>query len=376
MNRITLIGLCALALTSLQSCDAVSALKDCLCAPRTGNEKIDAFFDSAEAVELAAAQVEARLDGATTDLALSLGLASTATPEEIHTGLCSAFTNAGSAFQVTYAPPECRTEVNIAAQAAAECDVNIDPGQIDIECNAHCDGTCRASCTGSCRLPSVEAYCEGTCHGTCEVDSSAVCYGTCHGQCAGTCSVLAGGACAGSCDGVCTGRCEATVSAACTGECRGECEITVTGGNCNARCEGTCQGRCEGSCEGGVVAPSADVDCEAQIQARAEASIDCVPPTLSFTQNEQAVQNISAVTHHLGRVLAASAEVSGVLLSVTNFTTPLSSSARSLINGELDAGQTACALGELNDVAASLAAAGQALQSAVGTDVAIVAPCI
>ncbi|MBW2463629.1 MAG: hypothetical protein JRH11_18400, partial [Deltaproteobacteria bacterium] len=167
-------------------------------------------------------------------------------------------------------PPRCEVSVDAYASCAAECDVDYDPGQVEMQCEGgEIRGTCSAECTGSC---SVEAHaeCSGTCEGTCQGSCQGSCNGTCEGecsatnaegQCTGTCSAGCQGSCEGGCDGTCEGSCVAEASGQCSGECRGGCSVEFQ----EPRCTGT------------VRAPSVSADCEASCDAQLDARAECTP---------------------------------------------------------------------------------------------------
>jgi hypothetical protein len=350
---------------SVMGIGSCEELANCLCAPTTGNAQIDAFFSAAADLRNASARVEGKINTALDGLAGALGLSPGSSAAQVSTALCSAFSDAGISFNVSYQEPKCTANAEIAAKATAECDVSVDPGEASITCEGKCEGTCRASCTGECRMPSVSAYCSGECHGSCWVDVSASCNGTCHGSCSGSCSVMEGGQCAGACDGTCTGKCEAAVAGGCSGECHGECTVTADPGGCNGRCEGTCNGSCEGKCEGTVRPPSASAQCDAQVEAKAEASVECEPPQLDFGVDTSGVDNIAKISAQLGEVLAASAEAGRLLDYLGTFAGTMNDAASALISGQLSIDQAACAIPNLNSAVSSLGDAQAALTTAL-----------
>ncbi len=364
---------------STTSCEILESCLECLCGDVdqgqsgiTGNPKVDSFFAAAIALDQSTELANQKMEDALADLRAVLGLSETATVEEIRTAIDAAFTDAGIAFNMTYEPAECRADVEVAARAAAECDVTVDPGEVSVVCEGRCEGTCQATCTGECRLPSIDAYCEGTCHGSCSVDVTGACYGTCNGTCSGTCSVTEGGECAGSCDGTCTGTCDVAVEGSCTGECQGECGIDVSGGECNAQCEGSCEGHCEGSCEGTVIPPSVDADCQAQVEARVNASVECDPPELDFGVDTSSVENMAQISHSLARVLAISAEAGVILEGVDDFVTTLGTAADAIIQGEVPNNKLVCALAEMDDAIAILNQASVTLNTIVQVQATLV----
>ena len=170
-------------------------------------------------------------------------------------------------------PPVCEVSVDAYAGCMAECDVEVEPGQVDLQCEGgELRGQCSAECSGRCAV-RASGSCQGSCEGTC----SAGCQGTCNGVCHGTCSAQGpNGECQGRCDGECQGSCEG----GCTGQCQGQCVAEVSGG-----CEGECRGGCsvefqEPRCTGVVEPPRANVDCEAACDARFEAEANCRPGEL------------------------------------------------------------------------------------------------
>lgn len=198
---------------------------------------------------------------------------------------------------VTYQPPRCQANVNIAVEAQArceakaECNVSATPGELAVSCEGTCTGSCEGSCEGdfSCEIQAPSIQCEGRCEGSCVLEAGATCEGTCRGECDGTCSAQdAEGNCAGQCDGECTGTCELSAAAECSGTCSGKCLVNQGSAQCTAEasCRGECTGECTGGCEGNFTPPQVDVDCEASAEcqasakAEANASLDCTPPQL------------------------------------------------------------------------------------------------
>lgn len=143
-------------------------------------------------------------------------------------------------------PPRCEARFDAYAQCAAQCDVSVEPGQVELACTR---GEIRGGCTGSCE-------------GRCAVDVEAECSGRCEGWCEGTCAARAeDGSCAGQCDGTCHGQCVTDVTAECSGECRGSCSVEWQ----RPYCTGTYE------------PPQVNADCQAACEARVDASIECRP---------------------------------------------------------------------------------------------------
>ncbi|MDH5490738.1 MAG: hypothetical protein OEY14_02070 [Myxococcales bacterium] len=167
-------------------------------------------------------------------------------------------------------PPRCEIRVDAYASCAAECDVNVEPGELSIECEGgEISGQCSAECSGQCNV-EVSGRCEGSCEGSC----SGGCSGTCTGSCEGTCSATGAD---GQCNGSCTGTCHGTCSAGCSGSCEGECWVSG-----QASCSGECRGGCsveytEPRCSGTVRPPEVSADCRASCDARMQAEAECEP---------------------------------------------------------------------------------------------------
>lgn len=274
----------------------------------SGSPEVDGFFKALSSLDTAAAAIESQFAA---DV-LAIGQAYGVKPGAVDAAYVAKVKKAveaehqakleGGAPQVIYTPPRCRSSVEVAIRASAECEAKAGC-KVDAQCTGgelsfECRGQCSGSCDGTCKVPVCEieldasAKCTAECHGTCEVTASGSCSGTCRGTCSGLCSAYDGaGKCAGQCHGTCTGTCETSVSGSCSGTCRGSCRLTGrAAANCKGelRCEGQCEGRCTGTCAGAIEAPRCSLDakcnaeakCEAQASAQASASLRCTPPTL------------------------------------------------------------------------------------------------
>ncbi len=366
----------------IMSCQVISDCLECLCGDVsegdfgiTGNAKVDSFFAAAIELDASTQLANMRMEAALSDLAVALGLTEDADLDAIRDGLADSMAGVSLEADLQVEPPRCEADINVAVQAAAECDVDVDPGSVEVRCEGHCSGTCYAQCDGECRIPSVEAYCEGSCHGSCYVDIDTECWGTCHGECDGNCTYLEeGGQCAGACDGVCTGYCETRVEGDCTGECYGECTVTADPGGCNGHCEGGCQGHCEGGCEGEIVPPSVDVDCQAQVEARVEASVECEPAEVTLDIDTSGIDNFLEIMYHVGRVYAAAEEAGRIHASINGFVGTFGGALTAIINGEVDSTKAACAILEADDAAAILNDAIATLNGILEVHIAIGLP--
>jgi hypothetical protein len=167
-------------------------------------------------------------------------------------------------------PPHCEVRMDAYASCAAECDVNVEPGSVELECRGgYVAGRCSGECTGQCDVGATAA-CQGTCEGTC----SGGCTGVCTGQCDGKCSATNA---AGECEGRCEGTCYGTCSAGCQGSCEGSCWAEA-----HAHCQGSCRGGCSVEverpyCTGEVEPPRVSAECQAGCDARAHAEAECTP---------------------------------------------------------------------------------------------------
>jgi hypothetical protein len=281
----------------------------------SGNAKLDGFFQAVSTLNSATltiqtdfeANLNALIEAFEVDVAASASL-SAKVDAVIAAIEADVQANASGGLTINYAPPHCEANVSVAVEAQAkceakaECEVTVDPGSVEVECEGTCQGSCEGTCTGGfeCDVRGG-ATCEGECKGSCELEAAAVCNGTCHGDCSGSCSAYNNNnECAGKCDGECTGTCELAVAAECEGTCTGTCKVEAEV-DCDGeplKCSGKCDGTCSGSCTGSATPPSVEGECEAsaecraQAKAQASASVECSPPSLEvgfeFTGNANA----------------------------------------------------------------------------------------
>ena len=200
----------------------------------------------------------------------------------------------GIEIQVIATPPRCEVSIEAYAGCVAECDVNVQPGSLEVQCEGgEIVGQCSAECQGSCAV-EVRGRCQGRCDGTCSASCSGSCYGTCEGNCAAT---NADGQCEGRCDGTCHGTC----SAGCQGTCEGTCWVEG-----QASCQGECRGGCSVEytrprCETDYTPPQVDADCHASCDARFQAQAQCQPGELQVnvtgTEDERVARLRAAFQH-------------------------------------------------------------------------------
>jgi hypothetical protein len=196
----------------------------------------------------------------------------------------------GASAKVTLAvePPRCRASLDAMADCVAECDANVEPGKVKVECEpGKLAGTCEAACSGRCDF-NAAAKCEGTCEGACSAQFS----GTCGGQCRGTCDGKKSDGAA--CMGKCVGSCSALAEGTCGGQCDGSCELEAAG-----QCDGTCTGSCSAemkapSCEGDVQPPKASAECNAACETHVQAEVKCEPARVALVIEGSADAQLAA----------------------------------------------------------------------------------
>jgi hypothetical protein len=260
----------------------------------SGIVEVDAFFGAVIDLSSAASSVNAGIRADLDRLALSLNLDAGSSGSEIADALRTRiefYTDGG--LELVFGEVVCQASVEVSARAAAECDVDVDPGTVEVACSGSCQVEsgvavdCGADGTLECVGTAPGFTCNGTCSGSCQLAAPAPCEGVCKGTCGGTCSVVDGnGECAGACEGDCQGTCELEAGGDCTGSCEGVCAFDSPDGTCDASMEARCTADaggtvdCEGRCQGTAKPPSVKAECEAVVQTKADASLNCLPPSL------------------------------------------------------------------------------------------------
>ncbi len=222
---------------------------------------------------------------------------------------------AGFKVAIDVQPPHCAASMDAMADCAAECDAELEPGSVKVECEpGKLSGTCEAQCSGTCEM-SAAATCEGTCNGSCSAKFEGTCGGDCTGRCDG--KKVKGAAC----EGTCKGECSAGASGSCGGECSGSCELSGS-----ATCEGTCRGECSAEmkapkCEGEMTPPKASAECEAHCDAQVQAEVECTPPRIAVriegaANAELAAKYKAALENNLPAVLNIAIGMKDQALSV------------------------------------------------------------
>ncbi len=241
--------------------------------------KVSAFLAATSRFASASAELEGSLKSTCAAMGRELGMSGLdgdvrstcdAVSQQIRSEVQGLRAQANVQIAVQAEPPHCQISVDAYAQCAAECEVDVDPGQVDIQCEGgYIAGECSAQCQGQCDV-GAQARCQGSCEGTCQGGCSGVCQGACEGQCSSRDAE-------GNCNGRCEGTCHGTCSAGCQGSCEGSCWVDA-----HARCEGSCRGGCsveyeEPYCTGEVRPPSVSAECQASCDARLNAQAECEP---------------------------------------------------------------------------------------------------
>lgn len=301
----------------------------------SGVASIDSFFGAAIDLNAKMSDLNLKLRTQLDGIALSLGLEGGASGADIKAALTAKLdASVQGGLKIDFKPAECSASIEVSASAAAECDVNVDAGEVSVKCEGSCaieagaEVGCEADATLVCTGTAPGLACEGECSGSCTatLDAAAGCEGTCRGTCEAGGSTMDGFD--GKCNGMCTGECavEVTAEANCEGKCEGSCEYTPPSGECEASASAKCEANagasidCDAGCEGTVEPPSVSAECEATVEAKASASIQCTPPSLniSFDFSAELAADVNAQAEfrawlegfrgHFSGMLAATAE--------------------------------------------------------------------
>ncbi|MCA9684345.1 MAG: hypothetical protein KC457_19270 [Myxococcales bacterium] len=371
----------------------------------SGVASVDAFFGAVVSVNTAAANLEANIRGELELMAAELeidatGMANAELLAAVKGELTARISaNVDGSIVLKYAPPKCTASLEVTAEATAKCDVDVDPGSVEVSCEGSCQidasaqADCRASGSLTCEGTAPNLECSGSCTGSCRLDVAASCEGTCNGSCSGTCSAEnADGSCSGSCDGMCEGTCELKAGGSCSGSCEGSCKWDPGMVDCEAgasvQCEASAEANieCKGSCEGNVEPPEVSAECEASVKAEAKASMECTPPSLDIEfqfaagVNAQAQGEFRAMIksqiNHFARIAAIADPINGKAKFVGEAAGDLIAAAGGAVEASIDTAASgdldlkvsiglACALAELKDVGGVLAGAQGSVQFSV-----------
>jgi hypothetical protein len=242
--------------------------------------------------------------------------------------------------QVESSPPRCEARFDAYARCAAECDVEVEPGQLELECRG---GEIRGGCTGECT-------------GRCAVAVQAECSGVCEGICEGRCATRGpDGRCQGACDGTCRGSCVTEASASCVGECRGGCSVEWE----RPYCTGTYE------------PPEVSADCRAACEASVEATMQCTPGQTDVIVSGGPGAEAEA---RIARVRAAVQEGLATIQNVNERVRRMQVSGRRIVGSLEDLPETirtvgigaaACTAGAISDLQRSLASVSMSVEVSV-----------
>ena len=314
--------LCGFAVASVQGCDdgpLGDLAEQCglVCSTEgviegnasiSGVASVDAFFGAVVNVRNAALNISGSFRAELEGMAASLGVDTSLETPELAAAVRAAIDLKLSAavdggLTIKFQPPKCEADIEVTAKAAAECDVEADPGMIEAKCSGSCEvsadvaAMCAAEGNLRCEGQAPNFECSGTCSGSCQLEVAAACEGSCNGECEGSCNACAGGACdesgglvancAGTCEGSCRGECKLEAGGSCSGRCEGSCAYDPGGAMCEANATAKCDAsamadvQCEGKCEGNVEPPMVKAECQASVEAKAKAEVVCTPPSLT-----------------------------------------------------------------------------------------------
>lgn len=371
----------------------------------SGVASIDAFFGAAINLNATMTGVSGELRAELDAIGASVGLEPGATGAELSAaiqGHLDGYIEGG--LTIDYQPPECRANVDVSIAAAAECDVEADPGSLTVSCEGSCQAEagvavdCGAEATLMCEGTAPNLQCDGTCSGSCSVEAMAMvgCSGTCRGSCTANGSTMDGFD--GRCDGECTGECVTDLSAggSCSGTCEGSCRYTAPEAGCDASAQASCEAQagasieCDAGCEGSAEPPQVSAECEASVDAQASASLECFPPTLSFgyqfaagldgnlTAQAEFRAWLETFRGHFSAILALRARGEVIGDAAANLVASASGALQIAVedieaSGDFSAGfGAACALGQLPVVATTIGDSAASLGANVSASAEVV----
>ncbi|HLT38281.1 MAG TPA: hypothetical protein VK034_18475 [Enhygromyxa sp.] len=383
----------------------------------SGIVSVDAFFGAVLEVRNAALNVSGTVRAELEGMAASLGIEGYAdmTLDQLGAAIVGQlelqFQVLEGGLTIEYEPPKCQASVEVAIEAAAECDVEADPGSIEAKCMGSCEvsaevaADCQAMGTLECTGTAPNFECSGSCRGDCQLQVAATCEGTCNGRCEGECSACTGGSCqtdgqnvitncTGSCSAACEGTCKLEAGGTCDGSCEGECTYDPGGASCEAGATAKCDvsamadARCQGKCEGKVEPPDVSAECQASVDAKANASVECTPPSLSvryqFGGTVDAIAQaqfrawLEGFKVRFAVLLAANAKLEFVGEAAAGLVTAANGAVRGAVetiaSGDLDIAASigiGCALDELDAVGTALGEAQGAITSSLDATLSI-----
>ena len=158
--------------------------------------KLYAFLQASAELEKASVELEASVAAACKRMARELAISDQGETKDVCARVATELdanlkvsVKSESKLVTRYKPPQCHTEIDLAASFAAKCEARAE-ADIDIKCTGHCGGTCNGTCSGACDGGGGGGQCSGQCDGTCQ--------GRCSGRCEGAAEVTASAECKAS----------------------------------------------------------------------------------------------------------------------------------------------------------------------------------
>ncbi len=163
---------------------------------KPAGRKLYAFLQASAELDRASVELEASVASACKRMARELGISDAGQTKDVCVRVANEIdanlkisVKSESRLVTRYKPPQCHTEIDLAASFAAKCEAKAE-ADIDIRCSGHCGGTCSGTCSGACEGGGGGGQCNGTCNGTCQ--------GRCTGRCEGYAEVTGSAECKAS----------------------------------------------------------------------------------------------------------------------------------------------------------------------------------
>jgi modification target Cys-rich repeat protein len=158
--------------------------------------KLYAFLQATAELDKASVELEASVHAACRKMARELGIPDTGPIKDVCVRVANEIdanlkvsVKSESRLVTRYTPPQCHTEIDLAASFAAKCEARAQ-ADIDVRCTGRCGGTCNGTCSGACEGGGGGGQCSGRCDGTCQ--------GSCTGRCEGYAEVSGSAECKAS----------------------------------------------------------------------------------------------------------------------------------------------------------------------------------
>lgn len=158
--------------------------------------KLYAFLQATAELDKASIELEASVHAACRKMARELGIPDAGPIKDVCIRVANEIdanlkvsVKSESRLVTRYTPPQCHTEIDLAASFAAKCEARAS-ADIDVRCSGRCGGTCNGTCSGACEGGGGGGQCAGQCDGTCQ--------GRCSGRCEGYAEVTGSAECKAS----------------------------------------------------------------------------------------------------------------------------------------------------------------------------------